>query len=358
MAHIFKKHTKDSKGIIVYTHKEIGHSRWLDKVDSLPILGDEIAEKYFIGINKAGAPEPFYNVHKNISFFMSSPGQVRFFGRQPMLIPFNSRSFLPEFFKPRGQEKYWDIINVSRNDPVKHLDVFLQAVRSLYDSGKMYRVLLVVPSEDDELKEGSPFPKIVEYYENNFSMKEKEYFTMIKLTPEFSGQGLSMRTIAHFYNSSKVFCMLSHAEGESRVIHEALVSGLPVVCFSKLVGGGRDFLNSQNSVQFDDYSRLPEALSVAVDNWDKDLHVDVEEVSKLLSSSKTIPALKKYFKQLYSHHGEVFSDEESLLNTDYLNLRLPGHYLNVPWYDRDVYKYGADIYTIKQFNALKRELGL
>ena len=40
----------------------------------------------------------------------------------------NSRNFLPDFFKHRNTEKYWDIINVSRNHPHKKLTTFINTI--------------------------------------------------------------------------------------------------------------------------------------------------------------------------------------------------------------------------------------
>ena len=359
MAHIFKKKT-NTKGILIYTHKELEAVRWHDDVSKgIPLLHQDIVDNYHIGIHHGSIPRTFHNVDNRISFAMASPGQTASEMSAPRVqIPMNSRNFLPNFFKSTGGEKIWDILNISRNMPLKRLDVFMRAIRELYNQQKFLTVLLVVPSEYDEINNPSSWPQIMDYYENNFSAKERDLFTFIKLSPEYSGQGISLSAIAHFYKSSKVFTLLSDIEGESRVIHEALACGLPVVCYSGLSGGGRDYLNDLNSVQFDDYGNLATALENAVKKTDqKLLTVDTESIRNNMCSEKTIPVFINYINRLYALDGNIVNQTE-LINTDYLHLRLPSHFLDVPWYDQGVYKYGADILTNKQYMTLRKELNL
>ena len=358
MAHIFKQPTNNSKGIIVYTHKELEKPRWSKLDGPIPLISDSISSKYYLGMHYGSVPKVIHPgmLPKNISFVMAGHNQMKVLDERILHISINSRNFIPDFFKPRDTVKFWDILNISRNHPHKHLDIFINSVKQLYDAGYNYKVLLVVATEPHELEDNSTWPKIVKMYEDMFTIQEKDNFTLMRLSCEFSGQGLPMRTIAHFYNSSKIFSMICHAEGESRVIHEALASGLPVVCYKNLTGGGTDFLNSTNSVQFDDYRKLADSLRIAVQKYDKNqLSVDIEQISKILNSNNTIGVFKNYLEPLFVKDGSSLTQED-LINCDYLQLRLPGHFLEIPWYDQEFYKYGADILTMNQFDAFKQEL--
>ena len=53
--------------------------------------------------------------------------------------------------------------------------------------------------------------------------------------------------IARLYRASRSFLLCSQREGESRVIHEALLSGTPVLARRDLIGGGLDHLDEANS---------------------------------------------------------------------------------------------------------------
>ena len=347
MAHIFKHPSEGSKGILVFTHKEIGKAE---------TRAHSLREKYYLGIHYGSAANLYTHSQPWQDFCMGAKSTVSFGNAEPFRIPFNSRGFTPEYFTEKKQTtKYWDIINVSRNANVKKLPEFLNAIRKLYDQGKMYKVLLVVPSADNE-KPNSHFTNIVDVYGDMFSEKERELFTLMRLSKELGFLGISPRTIAHFYNSSKVFCLLSDAEGESRVIHEALLCGLPVVVYAGLLGGGRDYLDQSNSVQFGSYNDVYLALDAAVQGSEGDLKVDTERLSEELSELKTIPRVKQMFSQLYSINNEKFDNE--LINTDNLNLRLPGHYLNVPWNTPDGNGTTADVVSDAQLKILMDNLEL
>ena len=148
--------------------------------------------------------------------------------------------------------------------------------------------------------------------------------------------------------------MLSSAEGESRVIHEALLCGLPVVCYAGLLGGGRDHLNDTNSAQFTDYENIHLSLIKAAENAGSQLIVDTESLSAELSEIKTIPKLKQLFEEMYNKDGNEFDGE--LINTDELNLRLPAHYLEVPWNVESGNGVTADIVSKEQMTIFIKEL--
>jgi glycosyltransferase involved in cell wall biosynthesis len=187
-----------------------------------------------------------------------------------------------------------------------------------------------------------------------FNRKERESFTLMRLSAELGFLGISPATIAHFYKSSKAFCLLSSAEGESRVIHEALLCGLPVVCYSGLLGGGRDYLDDTNSAQFDDYSKIHLSLLDAAQKAGSKLVVDTDRLSGELSEIKTIPKLKQLFEEMYNKDGNEFDGE--LTNTDELNLRLPAHYLEVPWNVESGNGVTADIISKEQMTIFIKEL--
>jgi glycosyltransferase involved in cell wall biosynthesis len=280
---------------------------------------------------------------------MGAESTVKFTGEQPFRIPFNSRAFLSKGLYPDPSiKKHWDIINVSRNAHVKRLDVFLMAIRKLYDLGYNYKVLLVVPSTTIE-SPSTHHIDIVEKYDMMFNKVEKNNFTLLRLSRDLGFLGISPSTIEYFYKSSKIFNLLSSAEGESRVIHEALLCGLPIVCYSGLLGGGRDYLNSENSIQFDDYNKVHESFIEGIENYSK-YNVDADHLANQLREDKTLKQLKTYFSELYNN----FDGE--LINTDELCLRLPGHYLDVPWNIGRENSKTADIRSIEQLKLFVGEL--
>lgn len=357
MAHIFKikaetSHLKKAlfghkkTGIIVLTHKE---KRWVENNPLALNIIREINQDYFIGIHYGHRMEGMHRSDFE-DFCMGAKSVVEFSGLEPFRIPLNSRAFTPSFFRNMGIPKFYDLINISRNITLKKLDVFLNAVREIYDQGYDYKFLLIVPTSENEVDDGNFFLDIVEKYNHMFSRKERENFTLIRLSGEHGFLGISPLTISYLYNSSRIFSLLSPGEGESRVIHEALLCGLPVVCYSGLYGGGRDYLDESNSLQFDSYDKVAETFVKAIKSYPS-FSVDSNALSRELSENYSIENLHQYFETLFNN--EKVNYDHELENLDYLNLRLPGHFTDVPWKLTDSNVPTADILTIEQLNKFK-----
>lgn len=324
MAHIFKYYDRDSneKGIFSVTHNEMA------LFEDFPA---DIRERYFIGVSYASATWiegatrwPWQD------FCTGTTSLVNFTEDAPFRIPLTHSSFTPDYFCENKQlPKYWDIINVSRNHKIKCLRSFLYAIRKLYDAGHMLRVLLVVPSTPQESPE-THYMELVDVYSTLFNRHERKRFTLMRLSPELGFLGISPETIAYFYQSSKVSALYSLAEGEPRVINESLLCGVPVVCYSGQKGAGLDHLDTSNSVQFDDYDESWKALLEAVNRAGRDLIVDSDYMANQYNESHNLPKLRAYFEQLFHEHGQSLTGE--LVNTDELNLRLPAHLKEVPWF--------------------------
>ena len=364
MAHIFKHPKGNTKGIIVFSHKEIFHfvkylknTRFqsLNRIQSsfLPkdeLKGfykkgfDQLRKKYFVGMH-FGRFTPDQHTYDFVDFYMAGEGTVTWLKQaKPFWIPMNSRNFVPSFFRNEEyQNKYWDLITVSSVLNVKNTDVLIREIRKMYDLNKKFKILFVIPSRYNETEERFN-TKLLEYYDQNFSYEEKSLFTILKLSPELSFMGISKKQLVHFYNSSKVFTLFSQLEGESRVISEALLCGLPVVVKNDLIGGGRDYLNESNSFYFNEYEKAHLTLIQAIENYSS--RIPNNELTKELREDKSIEKLKEYFDDLYQEHNSTFDGE--LININQLDNRLPSHYNDVKW---SLGKFKtADVLSKEQFN--------
>ncbi len=366
MAHIFKHPSNGQKGIVVFTHKEIrafqSSNKYIDRIKSKLKIPqklhsfyrkniEEISKKYFIGLHFGWYHEN-YPVLDFVDFYMGGEGTVSFQG-EVFFIPLNSSSFTPSEFNTNNMpSKYWDIICVSNIAKHKHLDLFMKEIKKIYELGYKYKVLLLNTSKANE---STPrmYSTIVQDYYDWFSFEERQNFTLLKLNHELGFLGISQTQLSHFYKSSKVFTLFSKREGESRVISEALMCGLPVVVKADLEGGGRDFLNEDNSYLFDVFDNAHRSLIHTVENL-SDFNIDTESVRKDANEIYSLGILKQYFEKLYKEHNSQFDNK--LINTDYLNFRLPGHYLDVRWsINRHM---SADIVTRQQMNYFLMALKL
>jgi len=371
MAHIFKHPYKSNKGIIIFTHKELQIfnlkvNRRLIK-NPLRILSSyflflkkisRIRKKYFIGIH-------YGSYHRNfkpptwVDFNMSASGTAKFLG-DPDILPLNSANFTPLIMQnDLSPEKYWDIICVAHNTYQKKYPELLKSIRKLFDIDNKVKILFVIASGKDESDSKKYYNKIFEDYNQMFSPKEREQFTIIKTHPDTGFQGFSYTFLSYLYNRSKVFTIFSQIEGESRVVKEAQLCGLPVVVKSDVQGGMRDYLNESNSLLFDNYEEAHITLKEAIDNYDK-FKIDTEYWAKELREDYSLYSLKKYLMEFYASKGLKFDEE--LINTDNLNRRLPAHFYDtqsVPWASDSKYRFiTTDITNVFMLRSFFKELKL
>lgn len=348
MAHLFKRPTPQAKGILVFTHKEIAFftnhvkdirfesvNRVKRKFFSVANVKRKyradlarLRERYFLGVHFGHRFDDFPTL-PYADFYMSGPGTVGFqHPEEVFLIPYNSRSFSSKIFTPDpAVPKRYDLLHVGRDIRLKNVDRILASVRKLYDQGKRYRVLLwILPARNRDEKR--VYTTLAEDYYRLFSADERKDCVLMYLNRDLSIMGVAREELVHYYRQSKVFTLFTEKEGESRVISEALLCGLPVVVWDKLIGGGRDLLTPHNSVQFPSYDLAHEALSEAIDHHHR-FDVANEALFRQTREDYVLPELKKYFTRLYAAHGQTYDGH--LINTDDLADRLPGHSADVPW---------------------------
>ncbi len=376
MAHLFKKPKDGNKGILVFTHKEMKYffrpSKPLNRKRPLtfvPFVFDyfytkkfkypyfvkafgALRKKYFIGVHFGWHHTEFPEL-EFADFIMAGEGTVDFTPPKHILeIPFNSRNFISHRFDDLAyNQKFWDIICVARAARFKNLDLLLKAIKRLNETtGKYHKALLIIPPNKNENPK-SFYTNIIEDYYNWFEEAERNNITIMKLSKDLSLLGMPQNSLIHFYNASKVFTLFSEKEGESRVIAEALLCGLPVVVKADLEGGGRDFLNKENAVYFDTFETAHIAFKEALENY-QTLKQGTTFLKEYLRDDYTIPRLKEYFTKLYQQHNQTFDGE--LINLDYLDRRLPGHTHSVPWSANRFTT--ADIVSVKQFEIFEQYL--
>ena len=366
MAHIFKYKMGSEFGVITLTHKEMFYIQSLTSVKKSKnpvsliksILLVILFRKKIIKLIETLKTNYLVGVHWGWYFNnIKSPDWVDFhlaeestctFTNDVKRINLNSSKFIPKSIssKPK-QEKFWDILCVAKSSKVKKLDEFLLSIRKIYDRGYSYKVLLLIASnlkEPDNLF----YNDIFNDYNKLFSPSEKELFTIIKTHPKTGFQGLSYTTLGHFYRQSKVFALFSELEGVAKVIKEAQFSGLPIVLYSKFKGGGQDYVNKNNSITFDSYENAYLSLINAVENYTS-FNIDLKSISNELDESININKLKNGIKNIYKDLNLKW--ETDLINTDFLNRRLPAHFyepFTIPWAKDEEFRYkSTDILSIK-----------
>lgn len=324
MPFILKESYESSKGVIVFTHKE---RQYLET--TIPVLSDtivELREKYVIGMHwghyHAEIDEMDY-----VDFHLAGKGTISFKqGISVRHIPLCSRNFTPSCFREMGVTKYWDIINISRPIKLKNLEEFLSVIRKIYDLNRSLKVLVICPCPENMVERDGWYVRIYDDYKRMFSQDERQNFTLLMLRGDGYPFPLSQQTIAYYYNASKIFALFSDQEGESRVIAEALLCGLPVVVKKHLRGGGRDFLTEENSRQFSSLDEACETLVELSENYEK-YKFDTGPLHKQLKEVYTAGLLEKEMRSLFAEMGLAFKGR---LDLSQLALKLPGHFITLP----------------------------
>ena len=257
MATILKKNLNGSKGILSFTHKE---NKKLDNPITHFFLKNsllEIKKNYFLSMLWGW----FHENHKDvpyIDFHLAGKGTLSFKNKSNnKILDFCNRNFIDKIFKKKELNKIYDIICITRPVKFKNIDKIFLAAKKLYEKKKFIKFLIIFPIVSiKSLKNKKEFyNNLFDDYEKIFTEEEKKYINLMPLYFEKQFP-LSKDEICNFMNLSKIFLLPVEKEGASRVIHEALLCGLPVITCKNLKGGGLDYLNEKNSLLIEDLNNM------------------------------------------------------------------------------------------------------
>jgi glycosyltransferase involved in cell wall biosynthesis len=181
----------------------------------------------------------------------------------PPLVPLDACNFVPPFFAPTGEEKFWDVLFVARAVFFKGCPEFFRAIRALYDQGHALRVLFlcpVPPTGDAGLRK---------LYESLFSQAERQRFTFLTMPFDYPFP-LDMQTLAHFYGASRIFVHSAPDERRCRVAAYAWAMEMPVVgmaCIGSILSP--ELRKPPYFFEISDYPEFPDAILKALETSGK-----------------------------------------------------------------------------------------
>lgn len=324
MVYELKPPVGDSPGLLVFTHKE----RRL--IRNAPAVLEErlrrLKERYVTGMHWGSYHEgvgetPF------IDFHLACPGTVSFRPDADVRrIPMCSRDFTPAHFRPMEIPNRWDVLSIGHPIRPKKMGELLDAVRMCYDEGHVVDVLLICAIPDQPGRLGSFWEsEFFEKYYDLFSESEREHVQLgAPIEADFGDRPLHPipnEVLPYLYNASSAFTLFSEREGESKVIHEALLCGTPVIVREDLRGGGRDYLDGRNSIQFGSVAEARDAFIAVAERGD-DFDFDPTYLREQLCEEHTANALEEAIDAVYADLGMPF---EGSIEKEDLALKLPGH---------------------------------
>ena len=253
MIYELKPPLDDSSGLLVFTHKE--RPLFTEAPPALVSRLRRLKRRYVLAMqwgryHEGVGETPFVDVH------MACPGTVEFREDADVRrIPMCSRNFVPSYFRPMDVPVRWDVLSVGHPIRDKRYAEMLDAVRMAFDAGVDIRVLLICAVPDDPSRLGSKWDHaFFEKYDSLLSDAERARIDLgVPGEIEFGNRPIHPilnEVFPYLYNAAAGFALFSAEKGHSKVIHEALLCGTPVVVRENLKGGGRDYLDDRNSMQF------------------------------------------------------------------------------------------------------------
>ena len=322
MVFILKKPLNDSKGIIVFRSSE--HQFFQSDAQAMKEAVKALTSQYVLGTNWTWYHENVQDIAP-LKFHIAGKTTISLVeGAKTFWIPYGDRNFLPNFFRPNPALKpHWDIICVANSIKAKKLDEFLKALRLVYDKRPQTRVLMICPEASDEemrKKKKYWYSNLPKDFEQLFSAEEQQRIDLIRLKRFNKLYPITPETMAYFYQSSRVFTLFTDREGNSRVISEALLTGLPVVVKKHLQGGGLDYVNETNARLF---TTVEEAAEHFLELLDHPIPLfNHDAIAQELCEDYTVPKLEQAFRTLFKELGEPFEGSWDQTN---LFMKLPGH---------------------------------
>lgn len=232
MACIVKRPVGGAKGFLTITDGEYN-----DLVRFSGTLRDQLCAlkpHWLIGVHANCPVQQSVAPSDVIDTYIAGPGDLLDTGFPGFhQIVFDCSNFSPNIFRDERQvqEKFWDVLFISRNMPFKSLENLIRIVRAAMDKSPT-RVMAIVAHQGLHKKDHGESPIIKQYLET-FSRDERRLFTL--LTPSIDYPFcFDLPTLAHFYHHSRCFLHVAENERHPRVVAYAWASGLPVVAPSSV----------------------------------------------------------------------------------------------------------------------------
>ncbi|WP_254823388.1 glycosyltransferase [Haloglomus halophilum] len=328
MVYELKPPVGGSPGLLMFTHKERPY--FFDSPEPLARRLVALKERYVLGL-QWGAYHADVGDTPYVDFQMACPGTVDWApGADPRLVELCSRDFTPARFRPMDVPQQWDVFSVGHPIDIKRYSELLDTVRECFDRGVDLDVLLIcaVPEPPDDLG-GYWDTEFFEQYEADFTDAEREHIDLgVPVEASFGDRPLHPipnEVFPYLYNASRGFALFSREEGQSKVVHEALCCGTPVVVHEGLKGGGRDKLDATNSLQFGDVDEAADAFQTLAEGDAPSF--DAEPLRRELVEAFTGPVFEERVREVYADLGRPYEGD---LETTDLAFKLGSHTVTLP----------------------------
>ena len=303
MACLIKAPDALGKGCVSFTTPE--RDLVIKKDASLRAAVEALKSRYFIGLHHNWHDHDFA-YDPLFDFSMAGDDDlIEREGKPFDRIALDACNFAPASFAARpGGEKFWDVLSTSRAVFFKGLPEFFQAIRTIYDSGRLIRVLHLCPVPPAN-KEGTILHDVRQRFEAMFSPEERRFFNL--MTMEWDNPfPLDLETLAFFYRSSRVYVHSAPLERRARAGAYAWATGMPMVSRENIASILPKGLRRPPFLfEYDEPAQMSDAVLAALDTnlddpeWDK--------VAGEFSPDASAQRMEVALQGLASRRGEALS---------------------------------------------------
>lgn len=263
MACLIKAPDASGKGCVSFTTPE--RDNFIKNSPDLRAAIEALKPRYFVGLHHNWHDHQF-SYDPLFDFSMAGDGDlIERDGTTFDRIGLDACNFSPVVFSAReGSEKFWDVLCTSRAVFFKGLPEFFQAVRNIYDRGRLIRVLHLCPVPP-ATKADTVLHDIRQRFEAQFDSGERRLFNLI--TMEWDNPfPLDLETLAFFYRSSRIYVHSAPEERRARAGAYAWVSRLPMVSRANVASILPVHLRRRPFwYEYDDPSQMSDAILAALD---------------------------------------------------------------------------------------------
>ncbi|MCH4544438.1 hypothetical protein MK632_01390 [Rhizobium changzhiense] len=322
MACFLKAPEGDSKGCVVFTTPE--RDNVVRSSAGTRATLERLKKRYLVGLHHNWHDYSF-RYDPLFDFSMAGDGDLIEVNNAPFArIPLDACNFSPDcFLQPRATEPFWDILYVARAVAFKGIPELFATVRALYDTGHMYRVLFICPTQKKTELPG--IANLREHFEAMFSPRERQLFTLLTLDWDYPFP-LDLHTLAFFYRNSRIFLHPAPEERRCRTAAYAWAGGMPVVANEHVASIlPADFHKPPYLFKYENSSDIPYAVISAL-NYVETSNSDWSAVSGEFSGITSAAKVDAMLAKIAAVSGRGRMSSHAIVTTG-LDIRLGRHHL-------------------------------
>ena len=327
MAVILKIPTENTKGVIVFTNRD--DEAFIKKDKKLQNRLEALKKNWVFGIHNNWHNHKFkynslYDFHIAGNKYLKEINNTKF-----TQFCQSAANFVPNNFSFSNNEKMWDILYIAKAVNFKKIPDLFEAIRKLYDSGKMYRVLFIAPVPPQckrNFFKHAYFCDIRKVYNEMFTREERKLFNLLTLDYEYPFP-FDLDTLAHFYKSSRIFVFSSDDEMRPRTVGYAISTGMPIVVRDSISYLLPDNLRKEPYLYLvDKREKYPEMIEKAIE-YTKSEDYTFESMEKSMKEFNNLFNINRLRDGiLETYEIDLFENDKSYSALNNLDIRIARHH--------------------------------